>query len=513
MTNSKETPELLASIINLKPEYKDQLHPYAVERYLSFLNEIYDKFSQGQLTVEDLELYLSEEEQVKLNNCATEIAEWLAKCRKDSGEASLVVYLYSRHSYSSMSRFKAVLKTALERKAEKQRQEAEKQRRLAVLKEIDPPLADAKKYLTSEETQRFLDSIPGAIDAYLDRDKRAESYSPGIWLLTSKASDYSYWILIIKERKEKEARKKRAEIEHSQFVKEINDTIKKLKQELAKVKKPGFAYPTALAKYDPDSWCELERPTREEVERWAGPYIRKRVPEALRNFVSWDLDWQVQTLPYAKYEVLGVPCLTWCFRTLVLVEVHLKLIETKFTREFHGYEYQMKVEAENLGSFCLGPVEWDHHEGFSVPVHLLALLAESELERPGIEIFIHDASHTVYTVEAFDDYFVELQKEFIGFIKTIGKDGALLQELRDKGLIDEDTGKLIEEKAKLPLPQSGGAEASAGQSIDDDSDVFGALAAMGYKTAESKKAIEAAHLSPGMSLEEKVKGVLKNMGM
>ncbi|GAI74237.1 unnamed protein product, partial [marine sediment metagenome] len=57
-------------------------------------------------------------------------------------------------------------------------------------------------------------SIPGAIDAYLGRDKKVESYSPGIWLLNSKASDYSYWILIIKERKEEESRSKQAQLKH-----------------------------------------------------------------------------------------------------------------------------------------------------------------------------------------------------------------------------------------------------------------------------------------------------------
>ena len=196
MTNSKETQELL-QIVNLEPEYKDQLHPYAVKRYLSFLREINDKFSPGKLTAEDINLYLSEEERHKLITCATGIADWLVKCKKDSGKTSLLIHSSGMSPYYSMSRFKAILETIIERKVEKARQEAEKKRRLAAFEEIDPPIDDAEKYLAPEERQRFFDSIPGAIDVYLGRDKGAENSCPGIWLLTIKASGHSQWIGII----------------------------------------------------------------------------------------------------------------------------------------------------------------------------------------------------------------------------------------------------------------------------------------------------------------------------
>jgi len=50
----------------------------------------------------------------------------------------------------------------------------------------------------------------------------------------------------IREQKEEQTRQERAELEYSQFLKEVNDTIKRFKQGLAKRKRPKFAYPPSL---------------------------------------------------------------------------------------------------------------------------------------------------------------------------------------------------------------------------------------------------------------------------
>ena len=512
MTNSKEPSELLSSIINLKPEYKDQLHPYALKRYLSFMDEVDDLFSQGKLAVEDIKLYLSEEEQFMLNTRATEIAEWLAKCRKDSSAVSLGVYLFSKHSHSSMSRFKATLKTALERKVEKQRQEAEKQKqevekqkRLAVLKEINPPLSDAKKYLTPKECQKFLSSLPGAIDTYLDRDKKAESYSPGIWLITSKASDYRYWALIIKERKKEERREKQAQIRHDQHIDRLSAAVEKFKAELSKSKKPKFVHPPELVKYEPENWCELESPTMQRIQKWAERNIFKILPEILTYLTKWKLDLQSQVVPRAVYEVVdSIPCLTWYFDTHILVTASLELKKCVLRERHPYYTAAVQGEGKKLGVLYLEQPEWLTPGTFTTPIALLSLLAKGDLEAPGITVIEHGYLSTTFVIQGFEEE-VEIYDDFRKYIGDIAKDKPLAEILLAKGLIDKDTAKLVEGKASLPLPQVLGT----GQAFSDDSDVKTALEGMGYKNGDIEGAMEDAPLSPEMPLKEKVETVLK----
>ena len=360
----------------------------------------------------------------------------------------------------------------------------------------------------------FAVSTVFAVNTYLGTSEIAKAYDPEIWQISPEARDYLLWTSIIEKRKGEAARQKRAELEHDQFLKEINNTIKKFKQELAKEKKPKFALPLALAKYDPQDWAELKPPTKAQVEQWAELYVWKRVPHTLKPFVSWDFDWQVQTSPSAKYELDGVPCLTWCFTIMVLVEVRLRMPEQTFWRDFHGYRYEIKLGAEELGRLYLGPVQWgDQQEGFTTPLALLSVLAMEKLEDDGIEVTEQDGSIFEYCIRGYDDSLIEIHERFRGFVIDIAKDKTLAKGLVASGVIDELTAQLVEGKAKLPLPQLAGDEASLGQGSVDNSDVVVALEAMGLKKAKIMEAIEAAHLTPGMPLEKKDKAVLKNMGM
>ena len=306
----------LPPILHLPPVNKEQMEPYPLMRYLKLLKNIYDEVSLDELCEDDL----VEEEKAKRKENTDKIVDWVQKCSKDSGQATLVVYPYSMVIFYCMSDLKALLKTALERKLEKvrqevekkerqARQEAEKQKRLAMLKEIDPPLSDAKKYLTPKEYEKFFSSLPGAIDAYLSRDEKVENYSPGIWLLNSKAFDYSYWILIIKERKEEERRQKQAQIKHDQYIDRLSAAVEKFKTELSKSKKPKFVHPPELKKYEPEGWCEIYPPNNEQIQKWAERNIFKILPEILTYLTKWTLDLQSQVIPEAVYAVVdNTPC-------------------------------------------------------------------------------------------------------------------------------------------------------------------------------------------------------------
>ncbi len=496
-----ESMLVLAPILHLPPVNKKQMLPYAHLSYLNLLKEIYDEVPLDELCEDDL----VEEEKVAGKKIADKIIDWLGMCGENSSQSVLTVYPYSRAITDYVRDLKRILKTVYERKVEKQRQEAEKQKRLAVLKEIDPPLADAKKYLTPEEMQLFLGSIPGAIDAYLDRDKKAEGYHPGIWLITSKTFDYRYLVLIIKERKEKERREKQAQINHDQYIDRLSAAIEKFRAELGKSKKPKFVHPPELVKYEPDNWCELELLTNQQIQKWAESKIFERLPETLTNLTKWKLNWQLQVIPNAEYEVFdNTPCLTWYFDTHILVTASLELKKCVIREHHPYYTADVQGEGEKLGVLYLEHLEWLTPGTFTTPIALLSLLAKGDLEAPGITVTEHGYLFTTFAIQGFEEE-VEIYDGFRKYIKDISKDKPLAEALLAKGLIDEDTAKFVEKKAALPLPQLLGG----GQPFSDDSDVMSALEGMGYKNGDIDEAMGNAPLSPEMSLEEKVETVLK----
>jgi len=398
-----------------------------------------------------------------------------------------------------MSNLKNVLKEAQERKLLKER-------RLAGLKEIDPPFDDAEEHLNKEEQQEFVDSIPGAIDAYLGRNKRAESYSPGIWLLSSRAWDYAHWTLVIKQRKEKEARQKQAQIEYDQYLDRLSLAVEKFKGELAKSKKLKFTYPAELEKYELDGWCDLELPSKEQIRKWAEPKILERLPQILANLTKWELSWERRVLPTATYEVeAGIPSLAWYFESHILVTVNLELKKCVIRkRRPGGYTVEVQAEGEKLGTFYLGPVEWLTPGTFTTPIALLSLLAKGELEGLGITVTDCSPPFTTFAVQGLEEE-VEVSDDFRKFIQDIAKEKPLAQALLDKGVIEGDTGKLVEAKWDQPLPLNGKASDAGGADLES---VVGKLVELGWTDADAKKAVENTTFPYGATIEDKVKIIL-----
>lgn len=332
--------------------------------------------------------------------------------------------------------------------------------RLDALEKMGVPLDDARAYLSAElELAQFLDSLPGAADAFLDGGKGCR-YSD--WRFDHRASNYLKLKLTIDWRKKKEAKERQARLDlelrrmqsqvaNAQFRKELNDGTKRFKQELARARKPHFAYPPSFARYHPESWCYLEWPTKQEVEEWAGEHIQKRVPARIKELVSWSLSWESMALPMGRYEKLGVPCLRFDFALTLLVKATLEIKETLFRKEFHGYEYQIEQGAIDLGAIYLPRLDWNYQEGFAIPIALLAMMSEGELEADGIEVIKHGDGRTVFSVRRFDDEIVDVHDEFKRFIINVAKDNGLAEGLLRNGLIDEVVAQLITEKSKMPL--------------------------------------------------------------
>jgi len=489
----------LPQILHLPDPNKGSLSPATLLKYLEFLIGVYKDVPDLYLSSDqDRELFLSDAERVKLEACESEIKGWLEKSEKNNSIGFLGVHTYST-PFDAISDLKKLIKKVVERKVEKEK-------RRSVLKAINPPVDDAEKYLTAEEQQQFIESLPGAVDAYLSAKKEAMKYSPDIWLANAQALDYCYWISNIKERRNKEASQEKAQIEYDQHIDKLSIAVEKLKKKLVLNKKPAFNYPHWLNKYKPGLWCNLPLPSKPWFYNWAEKQIVNSLPQVLIDVTRCDIDWQVRVFPEAVYELVsGIPCLTWYFETQVLVTADLELKECHIKKYYEpGYTAIEPAKGEKLGTTYLGPIEWDMSFNFSTPIALLILLSTEDLELPGITVIDHGFQHTTYAVQGLEKEIV-VYDGFRKCIKEITVKLSLADALLSKGLIDGDTAQLVEEKGALPLPELPGA----GQTFSDDTDVIAKLEAMGYKNKEIKETMEDASLSPTMSPEEKVTLIVK----
>ncbi len=490
-----------------------QIHPHALERYVAFCKELMAEVPPDELSDGDL----SDSEMSDFKKYITSILEWLERCNMDAGDAALSVYPYSTAVIHDMCDLKALMKTAYERKVEKARREteekerqaaleAEKKRRLAALKKVDPPLDDGEEYLSEEEHQEFLRSLPGAIDGYLGRDKRVESYSPGIWLLNSRAWDYGYWTSVIKERKEKEARKKQAQIEYDQYLDRLSLAVEELKGQLAKSKKPKLVYPTGLEQYEPDSWCELDLPGKQQVQEWAESQIIEMLPEILVPVTQWQLSWQVHVLPEATYEVVDIPCVRLCFESHILITANLELKGcTIRKRRPGGHTVDVPAEGEKLGTLYLEADSWLTPGSFIIPIALLNLLASGELEAPGITVTEHSFPFTTFSVQGFEGD-VEIYDNFRSFIETIATKKPLVKVLLDMKIIDIDTAKLVEAKWEEPLPVTVKVTTGGGPAQEE---VVAKLMELGWSEMEAKSAVGKMTIPVNVTTEDIVKTILE----
>lgn len=335
-------------------------------------------------------------------------------------------------------------------------------------------------------------------------------YCPELWKEYSQ--QYTSWLSIIQSRKEKAANQKKANFEHEPYKTSINHLISIVKSRPTTEKPPQFIYPKTIKPYAPNQWCELKLPVKQEVQDWVKTKIKEIVPVEVSDFIKWNISYQIIVLPNAKYEMLGIPCLTWTFTVRLLVTLHLYVTGEAVYKNFRGISYPVKLPNEELGYYYLGPVEWDTLEGFSSPITLLAMLSSGKMEDAGIEVIDHDSPLTIYEVEGYDEDSVEIHDLFRKFIVDITKGKSLSQGLLAAGVVDKMTASLTESKALIPLNKKEGIQVEQGKNTDNNADVIQALEALGYKKSEGIKMIDKAQLYEGMSLEEKVQAVLKSLG-
>jgi hypothetical protein len=156
---------------------------------------------------------------MKLQTYYDDILRWLTSC---IGVGSFPYSpIYSTWIVTPMSNFMWFLQEVYKRKAAETETE---QKRKAAYQALDVPEEDAKKYLGKEEYAEFIDSIPGAIGAYLSEGEHNA--------MDRRAQPYLLWVRRAKNlRREKEA-ESMATRQASVFNKELNRAIEKLKDKL-----------------------------------------------------------------------------------------------------------------------------------------------------------------------------------------------------------------------------------------------------------------------------------------
>ena len=435
----------------------------------------------------------------RLEACVYAIAYYIAECQKEDDEGK-----YPPAPTDSLNELERYIKF-ISRLKEKERRER------AALDAISPPFSDAQMYLNEDEHKSFLNSLSDAIDAYLARTPFEKAYFPDLWLQS--CPRYAEWLSITQARKIKAALTKKAQAERERYSAGIEHSLKELKARLTTEKRPGIQYPKALRTYEPDEWCELTVPTKNEVMDWARVQMRNLVPAEVIDFLEWKCSYSVVTLPAAKYEVLGVPCLTWEFTTQLMVTLDLSVTGEPVNRSFHGITHSVKLQPEHLGFYHLGPVEWNVQDGFSTPLALLLMLSLGKMEDTGIKVITHDSPFTVYEVEGYDEGSVEIHGLFRKFIVDIAKGKSLSQGLLAAGVVDKVAADLVESKASIPLAKKESGKASHNKDDsgngDGDDEVIQALIALGYKKSEALQMVGKAQFQEDMPLEKKVQEALK----
>jgi len=216
----------LTGILRLKSEDENKLHPEALEWFNDQRATIEREVPLDALSDDDLNAFLSDDEKQEFLRCKEEITRGLFSCMDIGGTArpspasdaiiGLTVLRFQVESLSPMQTIESLLKAVYKRKVEKEeeeqnrrqeearkrqeRVEAEQRKKeaderwWAAYRALNIPGTDASKYLKPEEGHEFVESILGAVDAYLGND---ESYSDD-----SRACDYLFWINKINKRKE-----------------------------------------------------------------------------------------------------------------------------------------------------------------------------------------------------------------------------------------------------------------------------------------------------------------------
>jgi len=489
----------LSGILSLNPEDERRLHPKALEWFNAQKAEIQFEMPLEELSDDDLNAFLSDDEKSEFIRYKNEITRELATCI-NIGEASpdplvnakagLTILKFELNSLGPMRSIRLLLKNVHQRKIAKanqnQREQDEKDKRVreqaeadrrrkeeeerwqTAYKELRIPTDDALRYLKGEEHQEFSDSIPGAVDAYL---AKGNSY-----ILDSRATNYLAWISVINNRRKKEQEKITANLAAQEYNERLNKDIERLKSVLYPGKKDLNAWFEKKIRdkrytghnFDYILSADEKRIFDGTLVSVANKKLEQLVPNELRQFIDVPSQYRriYFPLPSADYSLEGVPCLDFCFDifSVAYAEIWLKPGEQTSGNYVYnlpwryekGYPVPLK-EPEFLGYYYLvltpeelgGYVFWQ-----SIPLLLLKGLLGGETKPSGTTISAASDGVTAYKVPKFKEQ-VTIPDSFASYLRGIGSiDGMVSMDIMTEkvsGIAKSEVDKLKMEHEALTL--------------------------------------------------------------
>jgi len=513
-----------------------------------------------ELSDDDLNTFLSDDEKREFQTSMNEIAKGLARCINTGGVSpdlltnigiGLNSLQFQVDSLLPMHNIGLLLKKVYERKREEQRnqeeerkckveeeqrkrdeeerkrqEEAEAGRRKkehdekweAAFLTLTPPLDDAKVYLKDEEYRKFRQALWETIEVYL---KKGEGD-----VHDHRTFDYRWYLEKITKRKAQEAEKADAISEAKQYNASLNQEISKLKSKLEPKRKDLSSYFKLKIKdgrhtdhnFDYILSGEERNIFDSTLVRVASKRLEELIPKDLRQFIEIPAEYYriYIPLPSTSYSNEQTPCLDFWFDIFAAVyaEVRLKPGQKTFGgyvfnlpwREEKGYSVLLQ-EPEFLGYDYVvltpedlgGYVPWK-----SIPLDLIKGLMNGELQPAATTILAASENGRIYRIKNFTEE-VTIPRSFENYLKQIGN----IEQMVSIGIVDQEVAKVIRENlSQSATERRAGAFQNGQAAVFTDEELISSLTSLGIARKASEELCS--RVPRDLSLDEAIKFALQN---
>jgi hypothetical protein len=457
----------LPILFGLTPDDERRLHPHALAKFNRWRTDILTEvpqlrtFKVDEITA-DLDTYLDDNQRARLRQCFARIVDWLSKCM-DLGEGHYS-YAYAKWVTDPMIDVKWLIKKAYGLKVEKvemeQRKREREQRWQVAYKAVNPPLGDAKTYLSGDEHGEFIEACRQAI---LARTEKGEDY-----LGDMRSLDYCRYLDLINTRKEKERQLMLAKAAAGEFDRCLKEEEGKLQALLCPDRKDLESYFRKQVKdrrYAGQSFSRLMlREEEQDFDKTVVETSRKKTDELvsadLRPFFTTECWRSFFLLPSAYYMLEEVPCLNFTFDVFAVIETGVWLKPRQ--KKFGGYVFDLPLREEQGDSSIKTPEFLGYHhvvltaedlgQSFwqSIPLVILKGLLVGESRPSGATVISASEDKVTYEVEGFEEE-VEIPAKFAEYLKGIGSIDGMVKA----GIITETVADIVTaELAKIETGQS-----------------------------------------------------------
>lgn len=446
-------------LFHIDPEFEKRIHPYALGRFRNWQDEVEREVPQlAELTDSeidaDIEKHLTEDEQAEAKACWKEITDWLVSCT----DPEKTVSTYSLPQYNTwiirtMSRFKQLIRTVYQQKEAEEEAERERAERDAKWHEGFEVLGnglweEAKHYLGERERDKFHNAVIEAIELHIETGGKYEE-----WELPF---DYRWYKEKIKNEKAKEQAKLRAKTQAVSFNQELNHFTEKFKASLSS-KQNTAKYFNKDIRLSTGDLYECLSPEQQDklmdiVRKVAEPRLQQLIPEAHRDFVSWENSHYYRLRPIADYVFEDIPCLAFSFVVEAVLESEIQLIPSQ--KVFGDFSFDLPVinyegyravlqKPEFLGYFYqyLSPIELPSIPWQTIPLNLLTSLTQGKIVPQGAKVIVASEAEVIYKVEKFDKL-IDIPASFQACLEEMqGFEGMVTA-----GVIGNQTARIIIEQ-------------------------------------------------------------------